>query len=95
MPEAAGHLAVLSYEAAMQQEGETVLNWHGCVRGLCLRANHGMMEAQVEVNLTLIRRFMVGLRNKEVGHKMCDFHPQTYTQAKDLAARMMSNNVTF
>ena len=59
-------LAVAEFERAQQSANETIARWHGRLHGIFLRAYPTLTEAERAENWTLIKKFMVGLRNPEV-----------------------------
>lgn len=80
MPPAASDMARSRFETAMQGAKETILQWHGRLRMLSVRAyGGGNNEAQ------LIRAFAKGLRVRDVRKHVLRFQPDTYDAALNLA----------
>ena len=76
LPASASELAKVTFEAATQLPKETALNFHGRVRNLYNRA---YTRDRNEEHMT--RRFILGLRSKEVREMVMRARPQNYEAA--------------
>ena len=88
-------LAVAEFEKAQQNTTETIAGWHGRLQGIFLRAYPTLGEAERATNWTLIKKFMVGLRNAEVQvPALTGQRPATYGEALAICNRIDAGLLT-
>lgn len=80
LPPAASQLARVKFDGARQNHGETVLNFHSRLRAL---HNEAYPNAFDEVHL--IRKFVQGLRRKDLKMQVMRTSPDTYPEALEAA----------
>ena len=88
LPPAAGKLAREEFANAKQVDGESITAWHTRISELFLRAYPGN---NVETDITLLDRFVLGLANKEVMSRTFDGEYHTMTEALQIATTKMAN----
>lgn len=79
MPPAASDIARARFETAVQDSKEGILQWHGRLQMLFVRAYGN--AGQVMGEAMLIRSFARGLRHKRVREHVLRSQPQTYDEA--------------
>ena len=75
LPPGASRLAASLYEQARQLEDESVIEWHGRLRNLFDRAHPG---DPINNNRHCIKKFIMGLNNRELIKDILTADPQTY-----------------
>ena len=82
LPPSASAMAIQRYEQAVQGAHEDILDWHGRLDGLWARA-----YPAIPAGALLIRKFINGLRIKNVKQFVLRADPQTYDLALDQAQK--------
>ena len=80
LPAAASQIARVNFDAARQGNQETILNYHGRLRALYNRAYPAAAD-----DVLLIRRFIMGLRKKELRMQAMRQYPANYPAALEIA----------
>ena len=80
LPEASSQIARINFDAARQGATENVLNFHSRLRSLYNRAYPNAAD-----QTNLIRRFIMGLRRRELRVQCMRNYPQTYPDALQVA----------
>ncbi len=80
MPEAASELAKTRFESSRQGTHENILAWHGRLRALYNEGFPGEPEGT-----TLIRKFIRGLRRRDLRTQVIRANPRTYQAALEAA----------
>lgn len=80
LPASASQMARVSFDQAVQKQGETILDYHSKIRQLWNRAYPNNAD-----EVLLIRKFSLGLRKKEVREQVIRQNPQTYGAALEAA----------
>ena len=79
----------------LQNPTETIAGWHGRLQGIFLRAYPTLDEAERATNWTLIKKFMVGLRNSEVQvPALTGQRPANYGEALTICNRIDAGLLT-
>jgi len=85
LPASASNMARSEAKNASQDEGETILHWHGRLRNLYQRANPQLTLAQLNEDRNLIAAFIDGLTDSETIRFTLQANPLDYTAALNSA----------
>ena len=94
MPAAAADVARLAFDAAKQQEEETLTAWHARLRNIHSRAYPNMIAATRATDRGLIDRFAVGLLDESICDLLLDHRPDTYAECLATATLKCANQLT-
>lgn len=93
LPEAATQFAKAEYDGCSQLPGEKLINWHGRLRVLFVRA-FPAQAANAEQNEQLIRKYMLGLTSTTIKTHVLDGAPATYADALARAQNKAATEAT-
>ena len=94
MPESSSSLAITAFERSSQMKEETLLTWHGRCRDLFV---HAFPQVEnINLDVTLIRKFQEGIYNRTVKYHLTRSRPRDYvtalTTAQNERAALMANS---
>ena len=81
LPAAAGDSARIAFSAARQREDEPVIEWHARLRSLFERAYPNKTNAQINTDIDLKQRFILGLADEEARKRVWYHRPIDYEHA--------------
>ena len=82
---AASRLTRISFQQALQEEQESLSEWHNRCRLTFQQAYPDVLSRDLEVNVTLIDRFVQGLADPTICQGVFDRNPATYAEALTMA----------